>query len=322
MFKTIPAPVYTYKCDEYIPNCLLFDSINQLLYTGTQTGEILTWNLETNRQKSKTKAGKQCILKLELLTTKNLLISQNKLGEIQFWLINKYNLSNIHTITTQVIGFCKFVLYDNDLILCKSDKEKYVMNFFSIHNYEKVKTFNPNDSTLGDLMVIKCVKNYIFCAYESCKIIIWLEDKIDETAEFPDVECLMALDIDSNITKGVCAGSSDTIYSFQVINNKICLKKSIKITNPGISELCLRSDNKLIAAVCWDFNVRIFSWKTMKLLALLDSHSNGVLDVTFSKSLITFWKTEYLLAIACKDCKITLWNIYNDKSNIITNKII
>ncbi|XP_050440180.1 guanine nucleotide-binding protein subunit beta-like protein 1 [Adelges cooleyi] len=309
-----PTPVYTFKCDKYVPNCVVFHTAKQLLYVGTQTGEIHSWNLETNRQEIKTNAGNQSIMNLEILIKKNQLVSQNKFGEIRFWTMDQFKLSIHHILHTQVLGFCKFSLYKTELILCKSLKEKSILNCYSTESYEIMKTYNPDDKNLGDLMTIKTIKDYIFCAYESCKVIIWCENSIVETSDFPDTECLMALDVDSSLAKGVCAGSSDTINTFHIADSKISCKKSVQITNPGVSVLRLRPDDKIVAAACWDSTVKLFSWKSMKLLAILDSHSSGVLDITYSKSLVTFWKTKYMLAVACKDNKITLWDIYNGQS--------
>lgn len=46
MSKSLPSPIYTFKCENYIPNCLKFHFSDQTLYVGTQSGEILVWNLE------------------------------------------------------------------------------------------------------------------------------------------------------------------------------------------------------------------------------------------------------------------------------------
>lgn len=46
MLKTLPSPVFTLKSNNYTPNCLKFHLDHQILYVGTQSGEILVWNLE------------------------------------------------------------------------------------------------------------------------------------------------------------------------------------------------------------------------------------------------------------------------------------
>lgn len=46
MSKKVPLPIFTLKCENYIPNCLKFHLDSQILYVGTQSGEILIWDLE------------------------------------------------------------------------------------------------------------------------------------------------------------------------------------------------------------------------------------------------------------------------------------
>lgn len=269
---------------------------------------------QTNRLKNVIKVGTMCIMSLELVILLNQLISQNKLGEIKCWQIDGFELSLQNTLLTQIIGFCKLTLYNTNMLLCKGEKSK--MNCYSIDTLDKLTTFDPqqNDS-LGDLMVIKSIEEYVFCGYESNTIIAWKNNHIKSQYNFPELECLMTLDVDSNVNKGVCAGVSNIINTFYITEGKLNLNNSITITNPGVNVLLLRPDNKIVAAACWDFTVRLFSWKSMKLLAVLDSHSTGVLNIIYSESSVKFWKARYMLAVANKDNKITLWDVYNKKDN-------
>jgi len=310
MSKILPSPVFTLKSNNYTPNCLKFHLDDQILYVGTQSGEILVWNLESNRLRNEIKAGTVCIMALELLIKQNQLVSQNKMGEIKFWRINGFELMLYYTLSTKTIGFCKCVLYKTNMLLCKG--EKSAMNCYSTETFDKITVFNPHDN-LGDLMAVKCVKDYVFCGYEDNTIVVWKEDNIISQYSFPEVECLMALDVDRCMSKGVCAGSSDMISVFHISEGTLSLYKSVKITNPGVNVLQLRPDDKIVAAACWDHTVRLFSWKSMKLLAILDSHSTGVLSIVYSELSVTFWKATYMLAVANKDNKITLWDVYNKK---------
>jgi len=249
---------------------------------------------------------------IELLIKQNHLVSQNKIGEIQFWRINGFELVHHYTLSTNVIGFCKCTLYKTNMLLCKG--EKSTMNCYSTETYDKIAVFEPQQNVnLGDLMTVKSVEDYVFCGYEGNTIVVWKEGIIVSQCSFPELECLMALDVDRNVAKGVCAGSSDMISTFCISEGVLSFNKSVKITNPGVSVLQLRPDDKIVAAACWDFTVRLFSWKSMKLLAVLDSHSTGVLNIVYSELSVPFWKTTYMLAVANKDNKITLWDIYNKK---------
>lgn len=250
---------------------------------------------------------------LEILKQKLQLMSHNKIGEITFWQINGFKLVLKHTLSTSIIGFCKLALYYTNMLLCKG--ENSLMNCYSIETYDKITVFDPQqNTTLGDLMAIKSIGDYVFCGYEANIIVVWKEHNIISQYNFPELECLMTLDVDLSMVKGVCAGSSNMINTFCISNEgQLSFDKSVKITNPGVNVLLLRPDNKIIAAGCWDLTVRLFSWKSMKLLAVLDSHSTGVLNIMYSELSLTFWKTKYMLAVANKDNKITLWDLYNNK---------
>lgn len=314
MSKKLPSPIFTLKCEKYTPYCLKFRLDGEILYVGTLSGEILVFNMESNRLKNEIKAGTACIMTLELLTKQNQLVSQNKVGEIKCWLIDGIELKLHHTLSTQIIGFCKLALYKTNMLLCKG--EKSTMSCYSIDTYEKITVFNPHqDDSLGDLMVAKSIDDYVFCGYEANIVVVWREDRIINQCIFLELECLMALDVDHNMTKGICAGSSNVISTFYITKGNLSLDRNIKITNPGVNVLQLRPDDKIVAAACWDLTVRLFSWKTMKLLAVLDSHSTGVLNIAYSELSVTFWKARYMLAVANKDNKITLWDVYNKKDN-------
>lgn len=275
---------------------------------------ILFFCFQSNRLKNEIKASSLCIMTLELLAKQNQLVSQNKMGEIKFWLMDGIELKLHHTLSTQIIGFCKLALYKTNMLLCKG--ENSTMCCYSTDTYDKITVFNPHqDGSLGDLMVVKSIGDYVFCGYEANIVVVWREDYIVNQCSFPKLECLMALDVDHNVTKGICAGSSNVINTFCITDGNLSLDRDIKITNPGVNVLQLRPDNKIVAAACWDLTVRLFSWKTMKLLAVLDSHSTGVMNIVYSELSVAFWKAKYMLAVANKDNKITLWSVYNGKDN-------
>lgn len=274
---------------------------------------VLPFAFQSNRLKNEVKASAQCIITLELLIEQNKLVSQDKFGEIKCWQIDSFKLALNHTISTKVISFCKAALHKDNVLLCKGENSS--INYYSVVTLDKIKIVDPLIDKLGNLMAIKSVGDYVFCGYEANMIIVWYADRIIDQYSCPELECLMTLDVDRNITKGVCAGSSDIINIFSITNNKMIFKQNVKITNPGINVLQLRPDDKIVAAACWDLTVRLFSWKTMKLLVILETYSTGVVNIMFSELSVKFWKTKYMLAVANKDNKITLWDVYNKKDD-------
>lgn len=241
------------------------------------------------------------------------LFSQNKNGHIKCWQVDGFELTLLGEIESNTFGYCSMVLYQTNRLLCSGQRSS--VNVYSTENFKKRIIWNPGTfSELGELMIIKCIQNYVFFGYESNTICLWNGQGTVSQYNFPELEGLLALDVDHTMAKGVCAGTTDKINTFHIIKDKFVFDKSIKITNPGVSGLKLRPDNKIVAAACWDHKVKLFSWKSMKLLAVLDPHSTGVISLVYSERSIQFWKTKHMLAVADKGNRITLWDVYNEEN--------
>ncbi|KAA8592960.1 hypothetical protein FQN60_018415, partial [Etheostoma spectabile] len=87
------------------------------------------------------------------------------------------------------------------------------------------------------------------------------------------------------------------------------LQECVTLVNPGVSQLCIRGDGKLLASAGWDHRVRVFGWKKLRPLAVLQYHTDMVLSVAFSDHQDPRQK---LLAAGSKDQRISLWSIYNE----------
>jgi WD40 repeat protein len=80
------------------------------------------------------------------------------------------------------------------------------------------------------------------------------------------------------------------------------VKKTHELTNPGIAEVTIRPDHKILATAGWDHRIRVFHWRTMKPLAVLAFHSAPVYCVAFA--------ADGLLAAGSKDQRISIWSLY------------
>lgn len=87
------------------------------------------------------------------------------------------------------------------------------------------------------------------------------------------------------------------------------IQESVPLTNPGVSHLLIRGDGKIVATAGWDGSVRIFGWKKMKPLAVLQHHKDLVHSVAFSDHPEP---SERLMAAGSKDQRISLWSIYTE----------
>lgn len=83
------------------------------------------------------------------------------------------------------------------------------------------------------------------------------------------------------------------------------------MTNPGTSIITIRPDAKIMAVGGWDSRIRLYSWKTLKPLAVLNQHKDTVHDISYSIERIKAYDNKFIMATAAKDGYIALWDIYN-----------
>lgn len=99
-----------------------------------------------------------------------------------------------------------------------------------------------------------------------------------------------------------CLKRSELIYDFLTQ-----VQKTHRLVNAGISDITIRPDKKIVATAGWDHRIRIFGWKKLKPLAVLDYHTATVHSVSFSDHSSP---TDRLLAAGAKDHRISIWSIY------------
>lgn len=85
----------------------------------------------------------------------------------------------------------------------------------------------------------------------------------------------------------------------------------LSIKNPGVNCVRIRSDQKVFASGGWDGRIRIFSWKSLRPLAVLTQHKQGgVMDLVYSNQPVSMWHAN-IMAAAGMDSQISLWDLYN-----------
>lgn len=88
------------------------------------------------------------------------------------------------------------------------------------------------------------------------------------------------------------------------------LQDSVTLVNPGLSQLRLRGDRKLLASAGWDHRVRIFGWKKLQPLAVLKYHADVVQSVAFSDHQDPRHR---LLAAGSRDQRVSLWSVFGEE---------
>ncbi|KNC87632.1 hypothetical protein SARC_00263 [Sphaeroforma arctica JP610] len=129
----------------------------------------------------------------------------------------------------------------------------------------------------------------------------------------PHSEPVMTLDIATDAT-GFTTGSVDNI-AYQVSlklkgDGKASMKGKLtyEMPTPGINDILIRQDKKIVVTGGWDGNVRIFSYRKGTPLCVLSRHRDSVQTLASYNCVGSGW----LLAAGSKDRNISLWSVYND----------
>ncbi|GLD52582.1 guanine nucleotide-binding protein subunit beta-like protein 1, partial [Lates japonicus] len=173
------------------------------------------------------------------------------------------------------------------------------------------------DTKLGMVMCIKLWQPdsgsgpLLLAGYEDGSLLLWdvtQRSKLSQAKAHP--EPVMCLTFDTKRLRGI-SGSSEKKLSSWILDrqNNLQLQDCVTLVNPGVSQLCIREDGKLLASAGWDHRVRVFGWKKLRSLAVLQYHTDMVLSVAFSDHQDP---KQRLLAAGSKDQRISLWSIYNE----------
>ncbi|KAI9534384.1 hypothetical protein NQZ68_014802 [Dissostichus eleginoides] len=151
----------------------------------------------------------------------------------------------------------------------------------------------------------------LLAGYEDGSLLLWdvtQRAQLNQTKAHP--EPVMCLTFDPQCLRGVSGSSEKDLCSWRLDGqNNLQLQDSVTLVNPGVSQLCVRGDGKLLASAGWDHRVRIFGWKKLRPLAVLQYHTDLVLSVAFSDHQDP---RQRLLAAGSKDQRISLWSIFNE----------
>lgn len=164
---------------------------------------------------------------------------------------------------------------------------------------------------------------------------VWIWEKM-MTAR-PHKQPVLSLDI---LTRGegfITSSADAAIAKFAVPDAKmgaIQAEKVINTKHAGQQDLKIRSDGWVFATAGWDKNVRVYSAKTLKELAMLQWHQEGCYAVAFADVLLETASQEeealvtgnvmdrmkherdtkvhnmHWIVAGSKDGKISLWDVY------------
>ncbi|GFS32030.1 guanine nucleotide-binding protein subunit beta-like protein 1 [Nephila pilipes] len=297
---------------EDIDDCI---SSHPSLISGSKTGEIFIWNLKTFRTDYRLEGhDKKSILFLNYY--QSTLLSQGRDDILNIWKFKDQQWMVIRRFQSSNVGFCPSVLYFTsdiaNVVLFNCDSHE-----LRIHNYEKEDTYEKMtmENSVGMCMCIKVIqmqkKHFLLTGYESGHIGLWNCESLLEISQLKlHEEPVMCLDYDSDCKNRGISGSTDKcLVTWTIIENFVISKiQTIDVSNPGIIVVKIREDRKIVIAAGSDSNIRVFSWKSLKLLAVLSFHEFPIHCLSFCPASVA--KHNSVFASGSEDKYIALWSLY------------
>ncbi|GAB0196930.1 guanine nucleotide-binding protein subunit beta-like protein 1 [Grus japonensis] len=320
-----PDPQFVLRGTGAAVHTLHFSCGNQepdvpILFSGSENGFIHVWNLKTHRvDKTLDGHGGSSVYCVETMGGKNRLLSQGRDQRICLWDLAEGRTSVTNSVFTENVGFCRCALLkvaQGRWLMAMAAKAPEEVQVLELPSKTSVCTLKPEvGAKLGMPMCLKLWQHncdsqpLLLAGYEDGSVVLW---NLSMGKALSQLAChqepVMSLDFDSEKEKGI-SGSSEKVLSIWSLNEQQNLQvyKTQKLVNAGISDITIRPDKKILATAGWDHRIRIFGWKKLKPLAVLDYHTATVHCVSFSDHRNP---CERLLAAGSKDHRISIWSIY------------
>ncbi|KAG7263253.1 hypothetical protein CRUP_004747 [Coryphaenoides rupestris] len=297
MSRPSPAPVYTLRGASAPLNTLHFScrqGTPPLLFSGSAKGSVHVWNLDTRRAERVLDghAGNSVIW-VNTLPSTGALLSQGRDMRVCLWDLGEGRAEVTDSLWT---GSIKIMDLPSRTLVCSLRPEAKLGMVMCLQLWQP-------DTGPGPLLL---------AGYEDGSLLLWDVSQRSALSRAPGTsgEPLMCLAFDPHRLKGVSGSSDKNLQPWVLDENKnLQLKDPVTLVNPGLAQLCIRGDGKLLASAGWDHRVRVFGWKKLRPLAALQHHTDMVLGVAFSDHRDP---RQRLLAAGSKDKRISLWSIYNE----------
>ncbi|KAK2837661.1 hypothetical protein Q5P01_014873 [Channa striata] len=323
MSRPAPAPIYTLRGAGGPLNTLHFKchgGDTPLLFSGSGKGAIHIWNLNSRRAEKIIEGHSgSSVIWVSTLHSRETLISQGRDMQVCLWDLAEGRTEVMDSVWTGSVGFCQCSLLETSpgtFLLAFAGQQTEEINIIQLPSKTPVCTLAP-EAKLGMVMCIKLWQPdsgsgpLLLAGYEDGSVLLWdvnQRSKLSQAKVHP--EPVMCLTWDTKDLKGISGSSEKKLSSWMMDRqNNLQLRDCVTLVNPGVSQLCIRQDGKLLASAGWDHRVRVFGWRKLKPLAVLQYHTDMVQSVAFSDHQDP---RQRLLAAGSKDQRISLWSIYNE----------
>lgn len=308
-----PDPIYVLRGHSGPVNTVEF--FDNCLFSGSSDGEIFAWDLETFRKKH-TLIGHNGKGILWIGLAQNSVITQGRDGTVATWMLSDDRWQQSGTIVTDSKAFCQCSLPTRDAtVIAAPSEQDWKVTLWDLESRKVVASTQEPKERLGMAMCIKMCGDCrsVLAAYENGSVVAY--DVRSGGAPVSTVslytEPVMCMDFDETCcaNKGICGSVNNELCVFERDKDTLSEKQRVTVTNDGFCSLHVRADGRIVASGGWDGRVRVFGWKTLKPLAVLDIHKESVQAVRFSEN--NLCKAGLLLAAGSKDRTVSLWSLYN-----------
>ncbi|XP_036383394.1 guanine nucleotide-binding protein subunit beta-like protein 1 [Megalops cyprinoides] len=318
-----PAPQFTLRGSGAQVNTLHFcckDPDPPLLFSGSSKGAVHIWNLTTRRAERVLEGhGGASVIWLSTLNSRNTLISQGRDMQVCTWDLSGGRCSVTDSFLTGSVGFCQCSLLETQpgrWLLAHPAAAMEEVSIVDVPSKTLVCSLKA-DANRGMLMCVKLWQPdsgqgpLLLAGYEDGSLTLWdvsQRKPLSRLAAHP--QPVMCFDFDPVKLRGISGSSERAVISWTLDGQQsLQLQDSVQLVNAGVSHLRIREDRKIVASAGWDHRIRLFGWKRLKPLAVLQHHTDMVLCVAFSDHRDPCRR---VMAAGSKDQRISLWSVYNE----------
>ncbi|XP_021355416.1 guanine nucleotide-binding protein subunit beta-like protein 1 [Mizuhopecten yessoensis] len=304
-----PDPIYVLRGSTSPVSSLTFHPSGQL-WSGGLNGYVHSWNMVSRRTDSHLDAHHGLSVSWIEFLDSGKMVTQGRDGFVHFWSLQESQLTNTGSLTSNQQGFCAGCVLATDKghsVLAVPGRETSQVDIVDVPTRKNIGSCVPKSGTkLGMCMALCKTENdsQLVIGYEDGSVALWdirTFTMVDKCSLYP--ESIMCVNYNSQVKKGAAGSVDERLVTFSLTSDsKIETGREMKATNPGFNQTLFRRDGKILATGGWDGNVRLFSGKSLKPLAVLTYHKESVQALAFS--------TDSILACGSKDQHISLWDVY------------
>lgn len=281
--------------------------------------------MQTNRSPLRFKAGPDPIQ--SLFHFSDTLLTQDKYSNVKLWSITNSGYVLDRQLCTNNSSYCRMEADEerNLVVVPRNDSQVEVLDGSTLEQHILLEPLDEHGPPFGTVMAVKLISLtdgsaeavVVLGAYESGMVCLWdlMTGKQLHAAKLVTGEdSPLTVDYDPVSNRGLIGTTADQIVVFSIDRRSWQLvnkKTDIAIKNRGLNRIRVRPhDQKVFASAGWDGRVRVFSWKSLRPLAVLAEHKRNVLDLCYSPGVVSMWRAR-IMATAGEDGSIALWNLYN-----------